>query len=393
MTATTFQGGRRLILAAGGVGVAGLTLTGLGGLADPRQALASYLVAFVYWVGIALGALILLGALHAAKARWPVVLRRFLETIPQTLPLFALLFVPIALGMRHLFSWVDPSGASGELLHAIEHKRPYLNVPFFLGRAAFYFTVWIVVATLLRRWSVRQDTEGGHLLTAWQRRLGTGALPFLALTLSFASFDWMMSLDPRFFSTIFGVYWFAGSFLSCFAVLIIATAATRGHPGQFGHQLNADHVHSLGKFLLAFTAFWAYIGFSQFMLIWIANIPEEIPWYVVRTDSPWGKVGIFLAVAHFAIPFFLLLSRDLKRDPRRLAGVAAWLLMVHLVDLHWVIMPRIHQAGPHLSWLDLTAFVGVGGLALAFLVWRMRGAATVPLRDPYLEESLRYQPQ
>ncbi len=393
MTATTFQGGGRPIAIAAAVGAAGLALTALGGVSDPRQALASYLVAFVYWVGIALGALILLGALHAAKARWPVVLRRFLETIPQTLPLFALLFIPIALGMRHLFSWVDPSGATGELLHAIEHKRPYLNVPFFLGRAAFYFTVWIVVATLLRRWSVRQDSEGGHQLTAWQRRLGTGALPLLALTLSFASFDWMMSLDPRFFSTIFGVYWFAGSFLGCFAVLIIAAAATRADPGQFGHRLNADHVHSLGKFLLAFTAFWAYIAFSQFMLIWIANIPEEIPWYVVRTGSPWGRVGIFLAVAHFAIPFALLLSRELKRDPRKLAAVAAWILLVHLVDLHWVIMPRIHEAGPHFSWLDLTAFVGVGGVALAFLVFRMRGAATVPVRDPYLEESLRYQPQ
>jgi hypothetical protein len=334
-----------------------------------------------------------MSALHAAKARWPVVLRRFLETIPQTLPLFALLFVPIALGLRHVFSWVDPSGASGELLHAIEHKRPYLNVPFFLVRAAFYFVVWIAVATLLRRWSVRQDTEGGHRLTAWQRRLGTGALPLLALTLSFASFDWMMSLDPRFFSTIFGVYWFAGSFLACFAVLIVAAAATRAVPGQFGSRLNADHVHSLGKFLLAFTAFWAYIAFSQFMLIWIANIPEEIPWYVVRTDSPWGRMGIFLAVAHFAVPFFLLLSRDLKRNPRRLAAVAGWLLLTHLVDLHWVIMPRIHEAGPQLSWLDLTAFVGVGGVALAFLVFRMRGVATMPVRDPYLEESLRYQPQ
>jgi len=167
MTATTFQGGRRLVTAAGLVGAAGLGLTALGGLADPRQALASYLVAFVYWVGIALGALVLLGAFHAAKARWPVVLRRFLETIPQTLPLFALLFLPIALGMRHLFSWVDPSGATGELLHAIQHKRPYLNVPFFLARAAVYFTVWIAVATLLRRWSVRRQRS----VTWWRNAL------------------------------------------------------------------------------------------------------------------------------------------------------------------------------------------------------------------------------
>lgn len=393
MTATPFQGGGRLAATAAAVAAVALGLTAAGAAADPRQALASYLVAFVYWLGIALGALILLGALHASQARWPVVLRRFLETIPQTLPIFALLFVPIALGLKHVFVWVDPAGLTGELAQAVAHKRPYLNVPFFLARAVGYFVVWILVAHLLRHWSVRQDLAGGHALTLRQRRLGAGALPFLALTLSFASFDWMMSIDPRFYSTIFGVYWFAGSFLGAFAVLIIAGAATRDLPGHFGHHLNVDHVHSLGKFLLAFTAFWAYIAFSQFMLIWIANIPEEVPWYVVRTGSPWGRVGILLAVAHFAVPFLALLSRQLKRDVRKLAVVAAWLLLVHWVDLHWVIMPRIHEAGPAPSWMDLTAFVGVGATFLACLVYRMRGVATVPVRDPYLEESLRYQPQ
>lgn len=393
MNATPFQGGGRVAGLAAAVGALGLGLTAAGAATDPRQALASYLVAFVYWLGIALGALILLGALHAAKARWPVVLRRFLETIPQVIPLFVVLFVPIALGLRHLFVWVDPAGLTGELAHAVAHKRPYLNVPFFLARAGVYFVVWILVAHLLRAWSVRQDQAGGHDLTLRQRRLGAGALPFLALTLSFASFDWMMSLDPRFYSTIFGVYWFAGSFLGCFAVLVIAAAATRADPAQFGHHLNADHVHALGKFMLAFTAFWAYIGFSQFMLIWIANVPEEVPWYLVRASSPWGKVGLFLAVFHFAVPFLVLLSRDLKRDPRKLAAVAGWLLLVHWLDLHWVIMPRVHEAGPSFSWLDATAFLGVGGATLAFLVLRMRGAATVPVRDPYLEESLRYQPQ
>ncbi len=393
MNATPFQGGGRLAGGAAAVAAAALGLTAAGGAGDPRQALASYLVAFVYWLGIALGALILLGALHAAKARWPVVLRRFLETIPQTLPLFALLFVPIALGLEHVFVWVRPEGLTGEMAHAVHHKHAYLNVPFFLARAVGYFVVWILVAHLLRAWSVRQDQAGGHALTLAQRRLGAGALPFLALTLSFASFDWMMSLDPRFFSTIFGVYWFAGSFLGAFAVLVIAAAATRGLPDHFGHHLNVDHVHSLGKFLLAFTAFWAYIAFSQYMLIWIANVPEEVPWYIVRSKTPWGRVGIFLAVGHFALPFLVLLSRALKRDARKLAVVAAWLLLVHWVDVHWVIMPLVHPEGPSPSWLDVTAFVGVGAAFLAALVFRMRGAATVPVRDPYLEESLRYQPQ
>jgi hypothetical protein len=394
MTLSPWQGGRRLVTLAGGIGAAGLLVTLVGALvSDPRRALFAYLVAFVYWLGIALGALILLGAFHASKARWPVVLRRFLETIPQVIPLFALLFLPIALGLRHLFVWVEPGALEGELRHLVEHKRPYLNVPFFLVRAAVYFVLWSVVAHLMRAWSVRQDAEGGHALTLRQRRLGAGSLPFLALTLSFAAFDWMMSLDPRFYSTIFGVYWFAGSFVGAFAVLAIAAAATRGDPGQFGHHLNADHLHSIGKFLLAFTAFWAYIAFSQFMLVWIANVPEEVPWYLVRTGSPWGAVGLFLAAGHFLVPFFLLLSRDLKRSPTRLAAMSAWMLLVHWVDVHWVIMPRIHEAGPSPSWMDVTAFVGVGGVALAFLVLRMRGAATVPVRDPYLEESLRYEPQ
>ncbi len=393
MNATPYQGGGRLAGTAAAVAAVALGLTAAGAAADPRQALASYLVAFVYWLGIALGALILLGALHASKARWPVVLRRFLETIPQTIPLFAVLFVPIALGMKHVFVWADPAALTGELAEVVHKKHAYLNVPFFLARAALYFAVWTLVAHLLRSWSVRQDQAGGHALTLRQRRLGAGALPFLALTLSFASFDWMMSLDPRFFSTIFGVYWFAGSFLGAFAVLAIAAAATRAQPDHFGAHLNADHVHALGKFLLAFTAFWAYIAFSQFMLIWIANVPEEIPWYVIRTHTAWGRVGIFLAVAHFAVPFAVLLSRDLKRDPRKLAVVAAWLLLVHWVDVHWVVMPLVHEAGPAPSWLDVTAFVGVGAAFLAALVFRMRGAATVPVRDPYLEESLRYQPQ
>lgn len=393
MNATPFQGGGRLAGAAAAVAAVALGLTAAGGAGDPRQALASYLVAFVYWLGIALGALILLGALHASKARWPVVLRRFLETIPQTLPLFAVLFVPVALGLEHVFVWVRPERLTGEMAHAVHHKHAYLNVPFFLARAAGYFVVWILVAHLLRSWSVRQDRAGGHALTLAQRRLGAGALPFLALTLSFASFDWMMSLDPRFFSTIFGVYWFAGSFLGAFAVLVIAAAATRGLPEHFGHHLNADHVHALGKFLLAFTAFWAYIAFSQYMLIWIANVPEEVPWYIVRSHTPWGRVGIFLAVGHFALPFLVLLSRALKRDARKLAAVAAWLLLVHWVDVHWVVMPLVHPDGPAPSWLDVTAFVGVGAAFLAALVFRMRGAATVPVRDPYLEESLRYQPQ
>jgi hypothetical protein len=394
MNLAPWQGGRRLLGLAGALAAAGLGLTLLGGLLlDARRALFSYLVAFVTWLGIALGALILLGAFHASSARWPVVLRRFLETVAQAIPAFVILFLPIAAGMKLLFPWAEPSALDGELARLVAKKAAYLNGPFFLVRAVIYFAVWILVAHLLRAWSVRQDEGGGPSLTIRQRRLGAGALPFLALTMTFAAFDWMMSLDPRFFSTIFGVYWFAGSFMSAFAVVIIAAALTRDDPTAFGHHMSVEHFHALGKFMLAFVAFWAYVAFSQFMLIWIANIPEEVPWYILRIDGRWRWVGAFVALFQFLVPFFLLLQRAVTRNPRRLAFVAAWLLFVHWIDLYWLVMPHLHRAGPRPWLFDVTAFVGVGGAAVAFTVLRMRGTASVPVRDPYLEDSLRYLPQ
>jgi hypothetical protein len=388
-----WQGSQRAVRIAGIAGLVGLLLTAIGGFAvDPRRALFAYLVAFLYWIGIAIGALILLGSLHASNARWSVVLRRFLESVPAVLPLFVVLFIPIVLGREHLYPWTS-THLEGELAHAVEHKRPWLNLPFFLVRAAIYFAVWIGVGFLLRRWSVEQDETGALGLTRRQRALGAASLPFLALTMTFAGFDWMMSLDPRFYSTIFGVYWWAGSFVCAFAVIIIAATSTRDDPAGFGRFLNVEHFHSLGKFMLAFVAFWAYMAFSQFMLIWIANIPEEVPWYVLRIDHGWRGVFAFLVLFNFLVPLFVLFSRDLKRDPRRLSYVAAWLLFTHWIDLYWVIMPHLDATGPRPSLWDLAAFVGVGGVAIAFGLLRMRGVASVPVRDPYLDDSLRYLPQ
>jgi hypothetical protein len=394
MTLSPWQGGRRLAVLSGGIGVAGLLLTLLGGFVwGAQRALYAYVVGYTYWIGIAIGALLLLGSLHAANARWSVVLRRFLETVPLVVPIFVVLFVPIALGMRQLYPWFDPTRLEGEVRHAVEHRAAYLNATGFVIRAVVYFVIWIVAAVLLRGWSVRQDSAGGVTLSLWQRRLGAGSIPIVAFAMTFAAFDWMMSLDPRFYSTIFGVYWFAGSFGSAFAVVIIAAYATRADPNGFGHFMNTDHFHALGKFLLAFVAFWAYIAFSQFMLIWIANVPEEVPWYILRINAGWGGVAAFLALFHFVVPFFVLLQRAVTRNPRRLAIAAGWILFVHWVDLYWLVMPHLDPEGPRLTLVDLTAFVGVGGVAVAWTVLRMRGTVAVPVKDPYLEDSLRYQPQ
>ncbi len=391
MNASPFTGGRTLLRRAAAVGAAGLALTAVGAVLDPRRALFAYLVAFTYWAGIGLAALLVLMAFHAANARWVVVVRRLLEAIPLSGVLFLALFVPIALGMRQLYPWVDLSGLAGEMRHVWEHRRPWLNVPFFLVRAGIYFAIWIAVSHLLHGWSVRQDATGAAELTVKQRRLGAGALPLLGLVMTFAAVDWQMSLDRHLASTIFGVYYFAGSFLGAVAVLILGVVAARGQNLLEG--LTENHLHSLGKFLLAFVSFWGYIALSQYLLIWIANLPEEVPYYVVRDSGGWRWVGIFLVIFHFVVPFFLLLSRGLKRRPRPLAAMAVWALAVHYVDVYWVVMPRLHPAGPRPHWTDLTAFVGIGALALAFTVWRLRGRAIVPARDPYLDESLRYEPQ
>jgi hypothetical protein len=214
----------------------------------------------------------------------------------------------------------------------------------------------------------------------------------VALAITFAAFDWQMSLSAFLFSTIYGVYWFAGSFVAAIAVLILAVAAaSRLEPLR--RVLTPNHVHALGKYLLAFTAFWAYIAFSQYLLIWIANLPEEVPWYLVRTDTGWRAVGIFLALAQFVIPFVALLSRDRKRRLRPLVFWSVWILVAHYVDIYWVVMPQASPGGPSASWMDLTALVGVGGVTVAFAVWRLRGHPLVPVRDPYLHDSLHYEPQ
>lgn len=243
----------------------------------------------------------------------------------------------------------------------------------------------------MRGWSLRQDESGDPELTLKMRRLGAGGLPFVALAITFAAVDWQMSLSAFVFSTIFGVYWFSGSLVAALGVLIIAVAAAAREEPLRG-ALNANHVHSLGKYLLAFTALWAYIAFSQYLLIWIGNLPDETPWYLVRTNSGWKAVGVFLVLFQFLLPFVILLSRGLKRRLGPLVFLSAWILAAHYVDTYWVVMPPLHPQGPRPSWMDVTAFLGVGGLAVSFVVSRLRGHSLLPSRDPNLGASLRYEP-
>ena len=394
-----WQGGRTAMVGCAVAGAAGLALTAVGYAFDPRRTMLSYLVAFLYFLGLSLGMLALNMAQYAARARWHIVLRRAIEVVHAPLPVFVVLFLPIALSARRIYVWIDPPASLGrEVLENLEWKHGYLNLPGFLWRSVVYFAVWLVVSELLYRHSIAQDADGAPHWTASNRRWGSAGLPLVALATTFASFDWLMSLNPTWFSTLFGVYFITGFFLASLALLVLILTFARG-PGDIGALAAKPHFHNLGKLLLAFVAFWGYIAFSQYMLMYHANLPEEVPWFLVRTRGPWKPVSVLLVLGHFILPFFALLSRDLKLHPKALSVVAGWLLFIHFVDLVWLVMPSapLHDLGSHwapvgfvLPWTILPAMVGVGGIWGAFALWRLRGNYLVPIGDPYLEDSLRY---
>jgi hypothetical protein len=377
----------------GGLGLVLTAVSLFGGLAvDPVHAWASYLVAFAYWCGIAMASVIMLQIFHATRAKWMIVLKRPVEVLGATVPLFILLFIPIiAMGMKTLYSWVEPAAnLSRETLHLLEHKKPWLNPTGFAARGFFYLVFVSIVHGLLYGWSKKQDTTGDVQLTQKQRNLGAGGLPFVGLAFTFAAFDWLMSLNPTWFSTVFGVYFFGGSFVSALSMVAIVTSVARGKD-SVGTHISPEHTHNIGKLMLAFVCFWTYIAFSQLMLIWIAGLPEEIPFYITRFKPGWAWMGIVLIFCHFFVPFGALLSRSLKRDPRKLAAVATWILLVHFVDVYWLVMPTFYPEGFSPQWMDVTAPAGIGLLAAAFAVFRLRGNYAVPVRDPHLADSLRYR--
>lgn len=378
---------RRAWAVAGAIGVAGAALSALLAALDPARAAFAWLTAFVFWVGIAVGAICLVCAFHLTGAKWPTVFRRTVETLGLGVIPLAALSLPLAFALPLLFSWMRPPG---ELPHhalaALEHKRAWLDAPFFLVRAAVYFAVWITMAVLFHSWSTRQDVAGGISWTVRLRTLSGPAAPLLVLTMSFAAFDWVMSLNPLWQSTMFGLYVLAGGFVAALA-LVALVLCVRG-PASL---VNTDHLHAVGKLLHSFTCMWAYIAFSQGMLVWIANLPEEAPWYLVRTGGGWQWIGVFLILAHFAIPFFALLPRESKRRRGRLGAIAALVLLAHYADVYWLVLPALHPEGPAPGAVDLAALAGVGGLAAAFVLGRASRVEPIPLRDPYLLQSLEYR--
>jgi hypothetical protein len=365
--------------------VLGAAVCAILGPADPRQFFFSWLVSFLFFLSLSLGALFFVLIQYAAQGGWGVVLRRIGETTFAMLPVMAALFLPVLLGLHHLYEWTHADVVAQDAL--LRWKAPYLNVPFFLIRAALYFGLWSFIAVLYYRGSRGQDATGDPRVSARLRRFAGPAIIILALTQTFASVDWIMSLTPHWYSTMFGVYFFAGSFVGFIALLSVIAVALR-RAGLLDTVISADHLQDIGKFLFAFTAFWAYIAFSQFFLMWYANLPEETIWYQARMEGSWMTVTIVLMAGHFAIPFFYLMGRAVKRRGSTLAIGGAWLLVMHFLDLYWLVMPTLHPEGLSPSLLDVAALVTVGGCFLAAASSLMRRRALVPLRDPRIAESL-----
>jgi len=367
------------------VGVAGLAFSLGGALISPAQFFQSYLLGYLFWVGIGLGSLGLLLLHHLVGGRWGYLIRRPLEAGTRTLPVLALLFLPLLLGLGRLYPWAQPELVAGNEL--LQHKAAYLNVPFFVTRAVIYFSLWLGMAYLLNRWSLAADEGGNHDTGRRFRTLSGPGLVVFALSVSFAMIDWVMTLEPEWFSTIYGMVFIAGQVLATLSYMVLVVFfLSKGKP--LSDVATPKQFHNLGNLMLAFVMLWAYVSFSQYLIIWSGNLPEEITWYVSRSGPGWQGVAMGLILFHFAMPFVLLLIRRNKRQPLILARIALWLLALRAVDLFWQEAPAFHGAEVRVHWMDPVVLLGLGGLWTAAFLWQLKKRPLLARWDPSLEESV-----
>jgi hypothetical protein len=380
--------GSRWTLVAGLLGLAGIAATALlamGSEAARQQFFRSYLVNFTYFLSLALGALFFVIITHLTRAGWSVALRRLAETVSWTLLPLAALALVVLFGMHDLYEWTHAEAVAGDPL--LQGKAGFLNPTFFIVRLVGYFLIWNLLAWYFSSRSLAQDSSGEPGLTVRMEKVSAPGAILFALTVTFAAFDLIMSLYPHWYSTIFGVYYFAGAALGFFSLNVILMRALEG-AGKLTRVVHVGHYHDMGKLVFAFVVFWAYIAFSQYMLIWYANIPEETMFYKLRQEGSWVGVSLVLLFGHFILPFLFLISRHPKRRRTVLALAAAWVLVMHWFDLFYLVVPGSRPADSIFSLLDLTCFVGLGGLFFAAVFWRMGRVNLVAARDPRLGESL-----
>jgi hypothetical protein len=368
------------------VGVAGVVVCVLGALLNPADFFRAYLMGYLFYAGVGVGSLAILMLQHLSGGSWGIVSRRILEAATGTLPLLAILFLPILAGMRHLYPWLSPEELAKP---AVGHKQIYLSAPFFIGRAVFYFASWIALSMLLTRLSRLQDETGDPALTRKLQVVSAPGLLLYGLTATFAAIDWIMSLDPEWYSTIYGLLIMIGQALSALSVVIV-TIVILSRYEPLSRVVAPRYLLDLGKLMLAFVMIWAYFSFSQFLLIWAGNLPEEIPWYLRRIKASYLWIGVLLILFHFAFPFLLLLSRKLKRHGSTIIKVATVIIVMRFFDLFWLTAPDFSKTTDqvHFGWMNLMTPVAVGGVWLWYFCGELKKRPLLPLHDPSIEEFL-----
>ncbi len=361
------------------IGLAGLTGCVIGWILEPRQFYISYLAAVLLWVGISLGSLAWLMIHFLTGGRWGFPLRRFFEASARLLPLGLLFFIPIFFGLRDLYPWADPQRVAAN--DVLKHKHIFINEPGYVIRTVVLFALWSGIAFLLTHWSREQDRTPNPGPTKKARRLSGPGLVIYPVTGTFAFVDWIMSLEPDWYSTMFPILICIGQMLSAltFGIVLLAWFAPRTALAEI---TGRENFHHLGSLLLALTMMWAYMAFGQLLIVWSGDLPHEISWYLHRTAGGWRWIVIFIFLFHFLVPFFLLLSRKTKRSVVALTTVASAIFLAHVVEVWWLVTPAFYQHGFHFSWLDFAAVLGLGGLWGVCFSLQLQRVSLIPLNDP-----------
>jgi hypothetical protein len=361
------------------VGVIALAATLVGAFLNAQHFWQSYLYAYIAISALAIGSLGIFLLHNVVGGNWGVAIRRFIESGLQTLPMFAFLVIPIFFATGTLYKWTDATYRAEHF--AVGHKAVYMNVPFFIGRSIFYFAVWIIMGYLILGMANEHDRTGDPALFKKIKGRSAPALLVFVLTTTYAFIDWIMSLEPDWYSTIYGWLFTVGEVLLTFAFMIALLVLFSKHE-PFRGFVKIAHFHDLGNLMLAFTMLWAYMGLAQFLIIYAENLPDEIPWYIRRFSGGWGYLGWFISIFHFCIPFFLLLMRFVKKNPQRLRTLALWIIFVRMLDIFWFVVPAFRQRGIAVYWTDVTALLGMGGIWLAFFIFNLKKRPLLVPNDP-----------
>ena len=358
----------------------------LGFMMDVRLASFVQLMNFLFLTSIGIGALFLVALEYIAGAVWSVPIRRVNEFLASLIPIAALMAVPLFFHLHELYQWVNAGTVSQDVV--LKMKEPYLNVNFFTIRFVVVFGMWTLFFYLFTHNSLRQDIDKNRNHTKFNIGLAAAYMPIFAVGLTIIAIDWAMSLEPHWYSTIYGVYYFAGTVLAGVSTATYITVKLHEH--GFFPRLRRDHFYSLGTLMFVFVNFWAYIAFSQFLLVWYANLPEETYWFIARWNNGWEYISVLLIIVHFAVPYFILLSQDSKMDLKRLKFISIWILFAHLLDLYWLVMPS-YSTSPALSWIEISFPFLIIGLVVVIFAWKMKRQNLIPIGDPKLERGLEFR--